>query len=86
MLSQDAVSGVQPDLSEYEKAGTASAFDEALKNALFGTTTIEGAYIKTGLIDTDNLYATHLNASYGTIGGFSITSSSLHGMDLYGNT
>lgn len=70
MLSDDAVSGVQPDLSGYLKE----------------TTIIEGGKIKTGLINTDELYATHLNASYGTIGGFSITSSSLHGMDLYGNT
>lgn len=70
MLSDDAVSGVQPDLSGYLKE----------------TTIIEGGKIITGLINTDELYATHLNASYGTIGGFSITSSSLHGMDLYGNT
>ena len=60
----------QPDLSGYLKE----------------TTIIEGGKIITGLINTDELYATHLNASYGTIGGFSITSSSLHGMDLYGNT
>lgn len=70
MLSQDAVDGVQPDLSDYVKTATI----------------IEGNKIKTGLINTDELYATHLAASYGTIGGFSITSSSLHGMDLYGNT
>ena len=70
MLSDDAVSGVQPDLSGYLKE----------------TTIIEGGKIKTVFINTDELYATHLNASYGTIGGFSITSSSLHGMDLYGNT
>lgn len=70
MLSEDAVEGVQPDLSPYVKT----------------TTIIEGGYIKTGLINTDELYATHLAATYGTIGGFSITSSSLHGMDLYGNT
>lgn len=72
MLDADAQAKTtaQPDLSGYVKTATI----------------IEGDKIKTGLINTDELYATHLAATYGTIGGFSITSSSLHGMDLYGNT
>ena len=76
MLSQGAIDGVQPDLSGYEKAGTASAFDEAFKKALFGTTTIEGAYIKTDFINTKAIIADIAN-----IGGFTISGNNLVNTD-----
>ena len=78
MLDSDAQAKTtaQPDLSGYEKAGTASAFDEAFKKALFGTTTIEGAYIKTDFINTKAIIADIAN-----IGGFTISGNNLVNTD-----
>ncbi len=43
-----------------------------------GSTTIDGANIKTGTIGSDRLDTTTIHATNGTIGGFSITDNSLH--------
>lgn len=66
MLSQDAINGVQPDLSPYVKTATI----------------IEGGYIKTGLINTDVLFANLVK-----VGQFSIQSGgqlSWVGLDYFG--
>ena len=53
MLSSDAVSGVQPDLSGYAKTSDLPDLSPYLKSE----TIISGGYIKTGLIDTDSIFA-----------------------------
>lgn len=58
-----------PDMSKYETAGKAEAIRNAIVN---GNTEILGGYINANVIDVDNLYATHLKATVGTIGGFNI--------------
>lgn len=58
-----------PDMSKYETAGKAEAIRKAIVD---GNTEILGGYINAKVIDVDHLYATHLNATVGTIGGFNI--------------
>lgn len=67
MLDTDAQNKTtaQPDLSGYETTDDA----DSLKKYLFGTTTIEGAKIDTGLINTDVLFANIVK-----VGQFSIQS------------
>ena len=53
---------------------------DALKKALVdGSTTIVGGVISTSLIDVDNLYATHLDATVGTIAGFTLSANTMAG-------
>ena len=53
MLSDDAVSGVQPDLSGYAKTSDLPDLSPYLKSE----TIISGGYIKTGLINTESIFA-----------------------------
>ena len=66
-------------VSSTAKAEAKTAVD-ALKTALVdGSTTIVGGVISTNLIDVDNLYATHLNATVGTIAGFTLSANTMAG-------
>ena len=60
---------LRTDLNGYETAGKAEAIRKAIVD---GNTEILGGYINANVIDVDHLYATHLNATVGTIGGFNI--------------
>ena len=71
-----------PDMSKYETAGKAEAIRKAIVD---GNTEILGGYINAKVIDVDHLYATHLNATVGTIGGFNIGTWQLTSKDDSGN-
>ena len=70
---------------------TAGSAQEAINNlpawskeasiikALTSATVIVNGYIKTSMIDVDNLYVTSLDAVRGTIGGFTINNNQLYG-------
>ena len=80
MLDADAQSKTtaQPDLSGYETTSNA----DSLRKYLFGTTSIQGAKIDTGLINTDVLFANLVK-----VGQFSIQSGgqlSWVGLDYFG--
>ena len=84
MFNEDDKSklALKTDLSGFAAKSDLPNLDAYMKKETY----IEGAYIKTGLINTDELYATHLRAAYGTVGGFSISSASLSGKNLTGQT
>ena len=80
MLDSDAQAKTtaQPDLSGYETTSNA----DSLRKYLFGTTSIQGAKIDTGLINTDVLFANLVK-----VGQFSIQSGgqlSWVGLDYFG--
>ena len=80
MLDSDAQAKTtaQPDLSGYETTSNA----DSLRKYLFGTTSIQGAKIDTGLINTDALFANLVQ-----VGQFSIQSGgqlSWIGLDYFG--
>lgn len=54
-----------------------SSLQSKINGAMQETTYISGGYIKTSLIDVDNLYVTSLAAVRGKIGGFSISGDTL---------
>ena len=59
----------------------AAAYWDDMADAMFnGQTFIVNGYIRASMIDVDNLYATHLSAIAGTIGGMTVDSS---GIGLY---
>lgn len=53
--------------------------EASIIKALTSATVIVNGYIKTSMIDVDNLYATHLAAVRGTIGGFTLASNQIYG-------
>ena len=85
---QDAATAISNAAKAVTTAGSAQ---EAVNNlpkwskeasiiqALTSATVIVNGYIKTSMIDVDNLYATSLDAVRGTIGGFTINNNQLYG-------
>lgn len=85
---QDAATAISNAAKAVTTAGSAQ---EAINNlpawskeasiikALTSATVIVNGYIKTSMIDVDNLYATSLDAVRGTIGGFTINNNQLYG-------
>lgn len=85
---QDAATAISNAAKAVTTAGSAQ---EAINNlpawskeasiikALTSATVIVNGYIKTSMIDVDNLYATSLDAVRGTIGGFTINNNRLYG-------
>ena len=85
---QDAATAISNAAKAVTTAGSAQ---EAINNlpawskeasiikALTSATVIVNGYIKTSMIDVDNLYATSLDAVRGTIGGFKINNNQLYG-------
>lgn len=53
--------------------------EASIIQALTSATVIVNGYIKTSMIDVDNLYATSLAAVRGTIGGFTLASNQIYG-------
>lgn len=60
--------------------------EASIIQALTSATVIVNGYIKTSMIDVDNLYATSLAAVRGTIGGFTIESNKLSSNTANGGT
>lgn len=85
---QDAATAISNAAKAVTTAGSAQ---EAINNlpawskeasiikALTSATVIVNGYIKTSMIDVDNLYVTSLDAVRGTIGGFTINNNQLYG-------
>lgn len=92
---QDAATAISNAAKAVTTAGSAQ---EAINNlpawskeasiikALTSATVIVNGYIKTSMIDVDNLYATSLDAVRGTIGGFTIESNKLSSNMANGGT
>lgn len=92
---QDAATAISNAAKAVTTAGSAQ---EAVNNlpawskeasiikALTSATVIVNGYIKTSMIDVDNLYATSLAAVRGTIGGFTIGSNKLSSNTANGGT
>lgn len=92
---QDAATAISNAAKAVTTAGSAQ---EAINNlpawskeasiikALTSATVIVNGYIKTSMIDVDNLYATSLDAVRGTIGGFTIGSNKLSSNTANGGT
>lgn len=92
---QDAATAISNAAKAVTTAGSAQ---EAINNlpawskeasiikALTSATVIVNGYIKTSMIDVDNLYATSLAAVRGTIGGFTIGSNKLSSNTANGGT
>lgn len=92
---QDAATAISNAAKAVTTAGSAQ---EAINNlpawskeasiikALTSATVIVNGYIKTSMIDVDNLYATSLDAVRGTIGGFTIGSDKLSSNTANGGT
>lgn len=92
---QDAATAISNAAKAVTTAGSAQ---EAVNNlpawskeasiiqALTSATVIVNGYIKTSMIDVDNLYATSLAAVRGTIGGFTIESNKLSSNMTNGGT
>lgn len=92
---QDAATAISNAAKAVTTAGSAQ---EAVNNlpawskeasiiqALTSATVIVNGYIKTSMIDVDNLYATSLAAVRGTIGGFTIESNKLSSNMANGGT
>lgn len=92
---QDAATAISNAVKAVTTAGSAQ---EAVNNlpawskeasiiqALTSATVIVNGYIKTSMIDVDNLYATSLAAVRGTIGGFTIGSNKLSSNTANGGT
>lgn len=83
---QEAAQAIQDAANAVNKAGSAQAAVNALPEwskeasiieALTSATVMVNGYIKTSMIDVNNLYCTSLAAVRGTIGGFTINSNSL---------
>lgn len=83
---QEAAQAIQDAANAVNKAGSAQAAVNALPEwskeasiieALTSATVIVNGYIKTSMIDVNNLYCTSLAAVRGTIGGFTINPNSL---------
>ena len=53
--------------------------EASILQALTSATIVVNGYIKTSMIDVDNLYATHLNATVGTIAGFTLSANTMSG-------
>lgn len=92
---QDAATAISNAAKAVTTAGSAQ---EAINNlpawskeasiikALTSATVIVNGYVKTSMIDVDNLYATSLAAVRGTIGGFTIGSNKLSSNTANGGT
>ena len=69
-------SDVDSAINAYNATLGGLAHKDAVEKAMLGNTLISGAYIKTELIDVDNLYVKHLN---GATGDFTGTLSGVRG-------
>lgn len=84
---EDAATAISNAANAVETAGSAQnainnlpawSKEASIIQALTSATVIVNGYIKTSMIDVDNLYATSLAAIRGTIGGFTIDSGGLY--------
>lgn len=82
----DASTAISNAAAAVKKAGSVEAAlndlpawskKASIIEALTSATVIVNGYISTSMIDVDNLYATHLNATVGTVGGFTISGNAL---------
>lgn len=82
----DAATAISDAASAISKAGSVEdalnslpewSKEASIIDALTSATVIVNGYIKTSMIDVDNLYATSLAAVRGTIGGFTISGDSI---------
>lgn len=87
---RDAAQAIQNAANAVSAAGSAQAAVDSLPEwsreasiiqALQSATVIVNGYIKTSMIDVDNLYCTSLAAIRGTVGGFTIASNALYNDD-----
>ena len=85
---QDAATAISNAAKAVTTAGSAQkavnslpawSKEASIIQALTSATVIVNGYIKTSMIDVDNLYATSLDAVRGTIGGFTINNNQLYG-------
>lgn len=92
---QDAATAISNAAKAVTTAGSAQeavnslpawSKEDSIIKALTSATVIVNGYIKTSMIDVDNLYATSLDAVRGTIGGFTIGSNKLSSNTANGGT
>lgn len=92
---QDAATAISNAAKAVTTAGSAQeainnlpawSKEDSIIKALTSATVIVNGYIKTSMIDVDNLYATSLDAVRGTIGGFTIGSDKLSSNTANGGT
>ena len=92
---QDAATAISNAAKAVTTAGSAQeavnslpawSKEASIIKALTSATVIVNGYIKTSMIDVDNLYATSLDAVRGTIGGFTIGSNKLSSNTANGGT
>lgn len=92
---QDAATAISNAAKAVTTAGSAQeavnslpawSKEASIIQALTSATVIVNGYIKTSMIDVDNLYATSLEAVRGTIGGFTIGSNKLSSNTANGGT
>lgn len=85
---QDAATAISNAAKAVTTAGSAQeavnslpawSKEASIIQALTSATVIVNGYVKTSMIDVDNLYATSLDAVRGTIGGFAINNNQLYG-------
>lgn len=85
---QDAATAISNAAKAVTTAGSAQeavnslpawSKEASIIQALTSATVIVNGYVKTSMIDVDNLYATSLDAVRGTIGGFTINNNQLYG-------
>ena len=92
---QDAATAISNAAKAVTTAGSAQeavnslpawSKEASIIKALTSATVIVNGYVKTSMIDVDNLYATSLAAVRGTIGGFTIESNKLSSNMANGGT
>ena len=92
---QDAATAISNAAKAVTTAGSAQeavnslpawSKEASIIQALTSATVIVNGYVKTSMIDVDNLYATSLAAVRGTIGGFTIGSNKLSSNTANGGT
>lgn len=92
---QDAATAISNAAKAVTTAGSAKeainnlptwSKEDSIIKALTSATVIVNGYIKTSMIDVDNLYATSLDAVRGTIGGFTIGRDKLSSNTKNGGT
>lgn len=84
----DAAAAIADAAAAVEKAGSVQGAIDALPawskkakiiDALTDEAVMVGSYLNIKLIDVDNLYATHLDATVGTIAGFTLSANTMAG-------
>ena len=80
-------SDVDSAINAYNATLGGLAHKDAVEKAMLGNTLISGAYIKTELIDVDNLYVKHLNGATGDFTGtVTATDGKVGGMKIKENS